>query len=522
MANARDAVLVPVGTIGGKLDNDDPNYVFAPDLYLTLALAYDSLAAPRAPRGPDGVLVPNYETMQPRLAESWEEQPNGDWIVRLRPGVTSQAGNELAAEDIAWVYDKVFAQGVMASWRWREVIGVKQVEAVDKHTLRYHLRAPYPTFPNWLVSVSPNMVDSRAIRAGATAGDPWGIEWLNAHVAGFGAYDLSAMDREHLAFAPRLDHWSAPPDLPIELRRVGSRTEALALLDEPRPVVLVGLGVDEAVGLLGRDDVTVLRTWAGHSSVEIDFTQKPFDDPRVRHALAFATPTDHIIADGMLGQGRPWRSPVKGISQWYSGRAWNYQFDIAKARALLKEAGYGNGLTSEFFLAQKPDCLRIAEIIAEAWREAGITLEMRDIAGKPAGWLPPLFLRTECAHNLSEPVYDLAHDYAAMNPVFPLPGGSEHVGNWRPRWKKNPGAIERFGALLCECDRHAKRQRFDELQDWLVDFGSSVFIAEGHQVMAANRHVPRELLATDRRFYQALNHQNCTTNYLPGWPGGGV
>jgi ABC-type transport system substrate-binding protein len=156
MANARDAVLVPVGTIGGKLDNDDPNYVFAPDLYLTLALAYDSLAAPRAPRGPDGVLVPNYETMQPRLAQSWEEQPNGDWIVRLRPGVTSQAGNELAAEDIAWVYDKVFAQGVMASWRWREVIGIKQVEAVDKHTLRYHLRAPYPTFQSrrtWSIHV---------------------------------------------------------------------------------------------------------------------------------------------------------------------------------------------------------------------------------------------------------------------------------------------------------------------------------------------------------------------------------
>jgi hypothetical protein len=72
---------------------------------------------------------------------------------------------------------------------------------------------------------------------------------------------------------------------------------------------------------------------------------------------------------------------------------------------------------------------------------------------------------------------------------------------------------------MCECDRDAKRQRFDQLQDWLVDFGSSVFIAEGHQVMAANRHVPRELLATDRRFYQAMNHQNCTTNYLPGWAG---
>jgi hypothetical protein len=61
-------ILVPVGTIGQKLDNDDPDYVFAPDLYMTLALAYDSLGAPQVSLGSDGILQPSYETMQPRLA----------------------------------------------------------------------------------------------------------------------------------------------------------------------------------------------------------------------------------------------------------------------------------------------------------------------------------------------------------------------------------------------------------------------------------------------------------------------
>ncbi len=516
MAATTEQVLIPVGTIGGKLDNDDPNYIFAPDLYMTLALAYDSLAAPRVSMGPDGVLCPSYETMQPRLALGWEEQPNGDWIVRLRPGVRSHAGNELAAEDIAWVYDKISAQGVMAAWRWRDVVGVQAVEAVNAHTLRYRLRTPYPTFPNWLLTLSPNMVDSRAIKAGATAADPWGIAWLNGHVAGFGAYDLAAMDADHLAFTPRAGHWSNPPDVGVEVRKIDTRTEAIALLDERRPAVLAGLSPDETVALVGRDDLTVLRTWAGHTSVEIDFTQSPFDDIRVRHALAFATPTQQIIAEGMLGQGRPWRSPVKGISQWYSGDDWHFDHDIEKARQLLKEAGHGAGLRSDFYFAQRPDCQRIAGIIAEAWSKAGIELVMRDIAGTQAGWLPPLFLRTECAHNLSEPIYDLAHDYAAMNPIFPLPGGPPHVGNWAPRWKKNEAAVRRFGALLCECDRHAKRQRFNELQTWLTEFGSSVFIAEGQQVMAANRHVAPSLLSTEGRFFQALNHQNCTTNYLPG------
>jgi ABC-type transport system substrate-binding protein len=514
---ATQPVIVPVGTIRQRLDNDDPNYIFAPDLYMNLALAYDSLAAPGVSTGRDGVMEPRYDMMHPRLATAWEEQPNGDWIVRLRPGVRSHAGNELTADDIAWVFDKITAQGVMACWRWREVVGVTQVEVLDRHSLRFHLRSPYPSFPNWLISVSPNMVDAKAIRSHITPDDPWGIEWLNTHTAGFGAYDLTAMGPEQLRFTGRRDYWMGEPEVAaIEVHKVASRAEAIRMLDENRPVILAGLTPDEAVALMKRDDLTVLRTWAGHNSVEIDFTTAPFDDARVRHALAFATPTDRLIAEGLLGQGRPWRSPVKGFSQWYSGASWHYDFDIARARRLLAEAGFASGLKSEFYVdPTRPFNVRMAEIIAATWQEAGIELVLRDLNDAPVGWLPPLHLRTECAHNLSEPIYDLAHDYVAMNPVLPLPGGATNVGNWRPRWKKNPAAIQQFAALLCECDAGRKRQQFDGLQSWLVEFGSSVFIAEGHQVTVANRQVPGSLIAPNSRFFQALNHQNCTTNYLP-------
>jgi ABC-type transport system substrate-binding protein len=516
-AGTQEPVIIPVGTIRQKLDNDDPNYIFAPDLYMNLALSYDSMAAPSVSTGRDGVMEARYDMMQPRLALSWNEQENGDWIVRLRPGVRSHAGNEWTAEDLVWVFNKISAQGVMASWRWREVVGVKRLEVIDKHTLRYCLRSPYPTFPNWLISVSPNMVDSTAIRASATAADPWGIAWLNTHVAGFGAYELTSLQADRLTFAGRSDYWMGMPEAAaVEVRKVGSRAEAIRMLDENRPVVLAGLAPEDAVALLKRDDLTVLRTWAGHNSVEIDFTITPFNDIRVRQALAYATPVDHLIADGMLGQARPWRSPVKGFSQWYSGKSWHYDFNIDKARALMKDAGFGNGFKSDFYVdMNRPFNVRMADIIASVWREAGIELVMRDINAAPEGWLPPLFLRTECAHNLTDPIYDLAHDYAAMNPIFPLPGGSSHVGNWRPRWTKNPAALERYAGILCECDGRLTRERFDELQDWLVDFSSSIFIAEGHQVTVANRHVPQSFIAPESRFFQALNHQNCTTNYLP-------
>jgi peptide/nickel transport system substrate-binding protein len=514
--NSATSVLIPVGEIGGKLDNDAPDYVFTPGTYLTLALAYDSLAAPTVHKDAQGVLQPGYDTMQPRLALGWDEQENGDWIVRLRPGVMSHAGNEFSAADLAWTLDRATAQGVMGCWRWREVVGVERIEILDRHSLRYCLRAPYPTFPNWLLSVSPNVLDSAAVKAGATADDPWAVGWLNGHVAGFGAYDLVEMNAERLRYEGRSQAWQGAPDpAGIEVQTVASRGDAIRLLDESRPVVLVGLDPDESVAMQKRGDVTVLRTWAGHNSVEIDFTQPPFDDIRVRHALACATPTDRIIREALLGQAKPWRSPVKSISQGYSERGWDFALDLDRARKLLRDAGYGDGLISDFYVTQRADSLRAAEIIKESWAKIGVALVLRDIKEAPPGWLPPLFLRLECGHNLSEPVYDIIHDYAAMNPIFPLPGGDPNVGNWRPRWKKNPEAIERIGHLLCQHDRGKKRAAFDDLQAWLTKFSSSIFIAEGQQVMVANRFVPPAMLSTEGRFYQALNHQNCTTNYLP-------
>ncbi len=513
----REPVLVPVSHFGGRLDNDSRTYVFAPDLYLTLALAYDSMAAPAARLGDDGTWEPDFAAMQPRLAVGWTEEASGDWVVELREGVRSPAGNEWNAEALAWTFEKSFAQGVMADWRWRGVVGVEGIDVLGSHRLRFRLRAPYPTFPNWLLSVSPNMVDAAAVREHVTEADPWGLEWLDRNAAGFGAYALEEAGVDGLRFAARADHWQGEQEATeIEVRpwRAG-RADAIAQLDQPRPVALVGLDPDETAALIGRDDVRLLRTWAGHVSVEIDFTKAPFDSLEARHALAFATPYEELRTDGLRGLARPWTSPVKGMSQWYLREPLPYRHDPALARELLAAAGHAGGITTELYVPAMPYAWRMAEILAAAWREVGIEVELRRESELGPGQLAGLFLRPECGHNTSEPIYDLAHDYAAMNPLLPLPGGPPHVGNWRPRWRKNPEAIDEFMAMLLEPDRDRKRVLFDDLQRNLVRLGTSIFIGEMQQVIAVNAGVPESLVAPESRFFQALSYQNATTEYLP-------
>lgn len=512
----QDPLLIPVGTLGERLDNDNPGYVFAPDLYLSLALAYDSMAAPAASQDAAGVWRPEFTDMQPRLAVGWHEEPSGDWVISLREGVRSHAGNEWNVEDLVWTFERAFAQDVMGAWRWRGVIGVEKVEPIDRYTVRMRLRAPYPMLANWLISVSPNMVDSAAILAHASADDPWGLEWLDRNVAGYGAYRIDELSADRVRFAARDDYWAGKAaHAQIDVCPWESRASAIAQLSESRPVVVVGLDPDETAQLIGQDDVTLVRTWAGHVSVEMDFTQPPFDDPLVRHALAFATPYELLRQEGLRGFARPWVSPVKGISQWYRDAPLPYRYDLQHARDLLARAGKADGFEAELYIIDKPYCLRMAELISQAWREIGVELSIRSVAGTPEGWLPPLYLRTECAHNISEPIYDIAHDYAAMHPLQPSPGGEPHVGNWRPRWKKNPALIEDFYAVLASDNASEKRRLFDALQERIVGFGATIFLGEMQQTLAANRHVDESLISPSSRFRHALEYQNATTNYLP-------
>lgn len=517
-----DAVLVPVRTAFHRFDSEDPAYRWSrPDVYVALALAYDCLAAPRLVAGADGVYDADWTQMRPRLAQSWFEHANGDWTVTLRPDSRSHQGNELTAEDIVWSFAKAYHYDTLARWRRRDVMGIQQVTAESRYEVRFHLQAPYPTFPNWLLSTTPNVVDATAIQAHCTPEDPWGVEWLATNVAGFGAYAIDAMDATSVRFVPRAGSWRPAADpAPIDVQTwPGDRESALALLDEPRPVMVVGTDCAEDTRLLRRDDLQIKRAWAGHLSVDIDWTAGPWKDKRVRHALAYATPYDRVIAEGMLGLGRRWQSPVKHASQWYSPAGNDFRFDLAKAREMLAAAGYGGGIQAPLYLPMRPDAVRIAEILAATWRQAGIEVDARFIEELPDGEFPELFLHLECAHNLTEPIYDIAHDYFCFSPIYPAPGGPiGSAAGWVFWARKNDTATEQFGELLLEQDRDSKRRLFDDMQRYLIDFSSSIFIAEHQQTVAGNARVPAGLMDQDERLVTTLLLQNAITGYLPAWP----
>jgi ABC-type transport system substrate-binding protein len=501
-----------------QFDNDHPQYIpGSHPLYLTLALCYETLGGPTTVADTGGVSAPDFQAMQPRLAREVIEEPEGTWLVRLREGIVSNWGNELTSDSIRWGFEKAFETGNIGSWRWGQVGGVESpdsVQPIDRYTIRYRLRRPDPFFPSRLFWATPNVVDATEVRKHSSDEDPYAMEWQSENMAGFGPFSYIGGDHEHGRFQARKDYWSGqPPVSEVVLRRVDSRDEALAMLDGAEPVFLAGLRSDEVRALQQRQDIRFVSSWAGHASLEINYNAPPFEDIRVRHALSLATPYDRIIEDGFLGLARPWRSPIHTYAAWYTDQYWHYDTDAERAARLLADAGFGNGLTTQLFIPQRPDALRIAEILTASYKNIGVMLEIKDMAEAPVGWMPPLHLRLDCGHNLSEPLYDLAHDYAPLSPILPS-GGRVGVGTWRPAYAGNHRLEEMYRVALLAPNEDTRRKRTLSIQRAIVEFAPAVFLAEQALFNAVNEYTHDWALDHSNRLNQVTLYQNANSSYL--------
>jgi peptide/nickel transport system substrate-binding protein len=458
--------------------------------------------------------------MMPRLAEAFGENADGSWTVRLRAGVRSHHGHELTAEDVKWNFDKVFALDTIGAYRWGQIAGLassEHVEILDKRTLRFHLRAPNPHLPAYLFCGVPLIVDSVEVGAHATDADPWGSDWLSAaRVAGFGPYDLEEFDKHQILFRSRDDYWSnrdLAPEVLVE--RTDSRADALRALNGNDPVYVVGLRCDEAVSVRRNDEVSLAASWGPHLYLGMNYNRPPFNDVRVRHALSYATPYDEVIERGFLGLARPWRSPLTTYDDWYRPDFWNYGINREKAVQLLAAAGYRDGLETALYVPHRPDLERVGEILKAAYREVGVDVDLRDMSTVSPGFHPSFYIRAECGHNFNEAVYDLAHDYAQIQPILPSPRAGGGVDSWLGSYPGSLALEDMYRQILLAPNAAERYSLCLQMQQTIVDSAFVVFLAEVPQISAANESAAVWTRDYESRLVQALHFQNCNTGYLP-------
>jgi peptide/nickel transport system substrate-binding protein len=379
-------------------------------------LVYDRLMTYGKKTLPDGRVMYDIDKLEPELAESWKLAPDGNSVTfKLRKNAKFHDGTPVTAKDVKWSFDRAVTVGGFPTFQMAagSLEKPEQFEVVDDYTFRVKfLRRDKLTMNDLAVPV-PCIFNSELVKKNATEKDPWGLAWTRNNTAGGGAFKVEAFRAGQEIIYVRNDDWKSGP-LP-KLRRIIQREVPNA--GNRRALLLKG-DIDITFDLPPKDfselskeggSVKVSSSPIENSMLYLgmNVTKPPFNNPKVRQAVAYALPYDRMYDNALYGRGIKLYGAASDkvkTTAWPQPTA--YKTDIAKAKALMAEAGAAAGFetTLSFDLGGatvgEPMAVLIQESLAQigikttinkipgaTWRAALLKKDMPLIVNRFGGWL---------------------------------------------------------------------------------------------------------------------------------------
>jgi peptide/nickel transport system substrate-binding protein len=311
----------------------------------------------------------------PALAESWEPNPGAtSWTFHLRSGIRFHDGSAFSSRDVAWTLQRILdpktgcpLQSRLASSLWPT--GIK---AIDERTVVLQLKRRDPFLPLALASyyagivkegTSPGVDVATAIGTG-----PFRMKSFRA------AESWEVVRNEHywLPGLPYLDGVQKVTILDQTTRAAAVQADAVDIVEGLDFLSLKRLSADPRLH-------TIILPAMNFVGIQMDCSSKPFDDPRVRLALKLAHDRQRLLDTVYQGFGEVTGDvPVPMSDPYYPPALGKRGQNIERARQLLAESGYPNGIDIELATARVfPTFLDHAVAYASSVAPAGIRVSIR-------------------------------------------------------------------------------------------------------------------------------------------------
>ena len=322
--------------------------------------------------------------IRPQLAESWEISPDGlTYTFKLRQNVAFHDGSAFNSGVAKAALDRARgAQSVNPQKRFFEAVAA--IDTPDPQTLVLHLSRPAGSLLYWLgwpssVIVHPKTADSNKTEPVGTG--PFVFDrWVKG-------------DRVELKRNP--NYWDKSAHIALDkavFRFIADPQAQSAALVSGDVDAFPEFGAPELMSSFESDDR--LTTAIGNTELKVvagmNNAQKPFTDKRVREALMRALDRTTIIDGAWSALGTPIGSHYTPNDRAYVDLTNVYPYDPEKAKSLLKEAGYGDGLSFTIKVPQMSYATRTAEIMQTMFADVGVKLTIEPTEF-PAKWVQDVF-----------------------------------------------------------------------------------------------------------------------------------
>ncbi len=347
---------------GGVKESMDPGFSYQESDACRVGLVYDRLFR-----------IDSSYTPHPELAVSWHSNQNADqWTIELRKGVKFHNGKEFTAKDVVYTYKRLLdPKNGSAAAASLTAISADGIEAVDDYTVKFTLPEPIADLP-LVISTRHTFI----VPEGSKNED------LRINGIGTGPFKQKKFIPGELIsyFVKNENYWE--PGLPkvdmIELLSITEGTARNAALQSGE--IDLSLSIDLAgMAALAKDKR--VRVISARSPYVIDMVcwcdTPPFDDVRVRQAMKYCVDRDILIKTAALGHANI--ANDQPVAPWirYSWEVEPRKQNYEKAKALLKEAGYENGLKLKLYTGDaSPGMVAMAQVYKEMAAPAGIMIEV--------------------------------------------------------------------------------------------------------------------------------------------------
>jgi len=364
---------------------------------------------------------------QPYLAESWSFQDDGkSLLLKLVPNAKFHDGRPITSEDVAFSILVAKQNHPFQSM----LAAVERVETPDARIAIVRLSQPHPAILLALTSPFVPVLPKHIYGDGV---DPK-VHPRNTNPVGSGAYRFAEYKAgEHLILEKNKDYFlPGRPHFDRVIFRYFKDANALSLAIERKEIHFTPFWGELA--MIPRFEKTpgVAVTQKGGEAIgpinwlAINTRKKPFDDVRVRKAIAYAIDRDFIVKKLHGGRTQAALGPIAPASPFYNPAVEPYKLDIAKANRLLDEAGLKAGaggvrhaLTVDFIPGNREMHQNIAEYLKPQLKKVGFDVTVRAAPDFPT-WAKRVGghefdLTTDSVFNWGDPVIGVHRTYLSSN-----------------------------------------------------------------------------------------------------------
>ncbi len=274
--------------------------------------------------------------MVPSLAESWTQVDELTWQFNLRKGISFTNGEPFNAKAVVNALDYIRFSPTPPRGITEDTF--TSVEAADEYTVMIRTATPDMLVPNRLTSPNTGILAPSAYTAKSGPVNPFNT--------GTGPFILvEEIPDQSLKVVKNPNYWGGAVNLDeVTILLVPDPQIRAVMLQTGEIDINIHLPVEQLPILEADPNITVLRMPTTRTTtLYLNMSRPPFDDLRVRQAVAYAIDKEAIVNATLEGAGTPAVGPISLSEVWVNNDLQGYPYNLDMARQLLAEAGYAEG-----------------------------------------------------------------------------------------------------------------------------------------------------------------------------------